>query len=177
MNIFILNTGRCGSMTFVKACQHITNYSALHESRADLIGEQRLAYPDQHIEADNRLSWILGRLHTQYGNDAFYVHLHRDPTQTAASFSRRDHFGIMKAYREGILLGAEKQHTTQAIAEDYIATIESNIQLFLQDKHNTMDFRLENAKNDFKQFWNAIGAEGDLASALREWDTCYNAST
>ncbi len=164
-------------MTFIKACQHINNYSALHESRAHLIGEQRLAYPDQHIEADNRLCWILGRLQEQYGDDAFYVHLHRDPAQTATSFSRRDHFGIMKAYREGILLGAQEDLAAQAIAEDYIATIESNIKLFLKDKSHTMDFRLENAKNDFIQLWTAINAEGDLDSALKEWDTCYNASS
>lgn len=164
-------------MTFIKACQHISNFSALHESRAHLVGEQRLAFPDQHIEADNRLSWVLGRLHKQYGDNAFYVHLYRDPAQTAASFSRRDHFGIMKAYREGILLGAQEQQTAQAIAKDYIETIESNIELFLQDKHKSMDFRLENAKVDFKKFWNAIGAEGDLDKALKEWDTCYNASS
>lgn len=177
MNIFILNTGRCGSMTFIQACQHINNYSALHESRAHLIGEQRLDYPDQHIEADNRLSWVLGRLHQQYADDAFYVHLHRDPVQTANSFSKRDHFGIMKAYREGILLGGQEEQSALAIAEDYIATIESNIQLFLKDKHNTLDFSLENAKNDFQRFWKAIGAEGNLESALKEWETCYNAST
>lgn len=56
MNVFVLNSGRCGSTTFIAACRHITNYSSGHESRATLIGEERLAYPTQHIEADNRLS-------------------------------------------------------------------------------------------------------------------------
>ena len=71
MNIFVLNTGRCGSTTFIKACQHIRNYTALHESRANRIAEQRLAYPRDHIEADNRLSWFLGRLDRQkFGNIA-----------------------------------------------------------------------------------------------------------
>ena len=28
MNVFILNAGRCGSMTFIAACRHITNYEA-----------------------------------------------------------------------------------------------------------------------------------------------------
>ncbi|MEJ1383421.1 MAG: hypothetical protein RPV21_03475, partial [Candidatus Sedimenticola sp. (ex Thyasira tokunagai)] len=67
MNIFILNTGRCGSTTFIEACRHITNYSAAHESRIQLIGDRRLAYPQNHIEADNRLSWLLGRLEHTYG--------------------------------------------------------------------------------------------------------------
>jgi len=103
MNIFILNTGRCGSTTFIRACQHISNYSAAHESRLKLIGEQRLQYPPRHIEADNRLSWYLGRLDQRYGDQAFYVHLQRELQATAASYAKRRDFGLMKAFREGIL--------------------------------------------------------------------------
>ena len=62
MNIFILNTGRCGSTTFIKACEHIKNYTCAHESLLTEIGAQRFNYPQDHIEADNRLSWLLGRL-------------------------------------------------------------------------------------------------------------------
>lgn len=176
MNIFILNTGRCGSTTFIKACQHITNFSAQHESRINQIGDMRLAYPDDHIEADNRLSWILGRLDQKYGDRAFYVHLSRDRELTADSFARRKEMGIMKAYHEGILLGGEEMQGAQDIALDYIDTVESNITLFLKDKSQKMLFSLENAKADFALFWERIGAEGDLQKALLEWDTSYNAS-
>ncbi|WJI25223.1 hypothetical protein RHP47_05945 [Thermosynechococcus sp. QKsg1] len=50
MNVFVLCTGRCGSVTFAKACTFITNFSSAHESRTFLLGEARLAYPDRHIE-------------------------------------------------------------------------------------------------------------------------------
>ncbi len=176
MNVFILNAGRCGSTTFIQACQHISNYTALHESRAVLTGEQRLAYPPNHIEADNRLSWLLGRLDRQFGNNAFYVHLARDTQASAESFVRRKHFGIMHAYREGILLGGHQQ-TAQEFAFDYLDTVESNIALFLKDKTNKMDFHLETAATDFVHFWKNIGALGDLEKALAEWNTRYNAST
>ena len=43
-----------------------------------MIGPERLDYPDQHIESDNRLAWYAGRLEKRYGDDAFYVHLKRD---------------------------------------------------------------------------------------------------
>jgi hypothetical protein len=175
MNVFILNTGRCGSTTFIQACQHINNYSALHESRVTLIGEQRLAYPPNHIEADNRLSWFLGRLEQRFGDAAFYVHLSRDLTATAESFSCRTHFGIMQAYRQGILLGGQ-QHSDQALAFDYLETVNSNIGFFLKDKTHKMNFRLESAAQDFSEFWERIGAQGDLAKALAEWNTRYNAS-
>lgn len=176
MNIFVLNTGRCGSTTFVKACEHISNYTAAHESLSRLIGEQRLAYPDMHIEADNRLSWMLGRLDRAYGNNAFYVHLQRDIKQTTDSFARRYDYGIMKAYREGILLEGRPEQEAEEIAIDYINTVECNIRLFLKDKTRKMNFHLDSAKDDFKIFWQNINAEGDLDAALREWDKNYNAS-
>ncbi|MEN8180710.1 MAG: hypothetical protein ABFS39_19105 [Pseudomonadota bacterium] len=175
MNVFILNAGRCGSTTFIQSCRHIANYTALHESRSTLTGEERLAYPTNHIEADNRLCWLLGRLEQQFGNDAFYVHLTRDPAASANSFVRRADFGIMKAYREGILLGGAQQ-TAQDIAFDYLDTVDSNIALFLKDKANRMDFRLETAETDFTRFWQKIGAEGNLEKALAEWQTRYNAT-
>ena len=85
MNVFVLSTGRCGSTTFIKACSHITNYSSAHESLSTRTGKQRLNYPENHIEADNRLSWLLGRLDNTYGDDAFYVHLNRNIEDTIAS--------------------------------------------------------------------------------------------
>ena len=99
MNIFILNTGRCGSTTFIQACKHITNFSCAHESRTAILGKERMDYPDDHIEADNRLSWLLGRLDKKYGDDPFYVHLKRNENDTARSFTRRYSSGIIKAYR------------------------------------------------------------------------------
>lgn len=177
MNVFILNTGRCGSTTFIEACRHIGNYSAGHESRVQLLGAARLAYPPHHIEADNRLSWLLGRLDAAYGDNAYYVHLTRDRAKVTASFVRRADFGIMKAYREGILLhDDDRRAANEAIADDYIATVEANIAHFLKDKRHKMDFRLENARDDFRHFWHWIGAEGDLELALLEWDLRHNAS-
>jgi len=78
-NIFVLSTGRCGSTTFYKACSHFSNYTSGHETLSSKLGIQRFAYPAFHIESDNRLSWLLGRLDTEYGNSAFYVHLTSRP--------------------------------------------------------------------------------------------------
>jgi hypothetical protein len=176
MNIFILNSGRCGSTTFIRACSHITNYTALHESRCGMIGTERLNYPDNHIEADNRLSWFLGRLDQKYGDEAFYVHLSRERDATAESFARRSEFGIMQAYRNGILLELKGEPSAHELALDYLDTIESNIDYFLKDKNNTMEFKLELAQRDFTTFWQRIAAQGDLKAALTEWEQRYNAS-
>ena len=176
MNVFILNSGRCGSTTFIKACQHITNYTAAHESLLSNTGAQRFNYPKNHIEADNRLSWLLGRLDNKYTNDALYVHLTRNKNDVTTSFSKRIDFGILKAYEQGILMHEKHLLPAQDIAEDYFETVESNIKLFLKDKSNKTDVSVETVKKDFTEFWDMINAEGDLEKALKEWDTKHNAS-
>jgi len=181
MNIFVLNSGRCGSTTFIKACEHLVNYSSGHETLSNQLHHHRLAYPDNHIEADNRLSWFLGRLDEQYGNDAFYVHLTRNLEQTVSSFIKRMDYGIMQSYKDGILMNSLRPATENIpsdaqFARDYIKTVNSNIHLFLKDKTNKMDFVLENAQQDFTEFFKKIHAKGDLQLALNEWDITHNAS-
>lgn len=155
------------------ACRHMTNYTAAHESRAQFLGEERLNYPRDHVEADNRLSWFLGRLDEAYGDDAFYVHLIRDQQGTAGSYNERwtANFSIMRAYSYGILKGRQRNLD---VAMDYWTTVNANIRHFLRDKSNTMVFRLEHAEGDFREFWDRIDAQGNLDAALAEWRVRHN---
>lgn len=174
MNVFVLCTGRCGSVTFAKACSHISNYSSAHESRVKQPGTRRVAYPTNHIEVDNRLSWFLGRLEESYGDGAHYIHLTRDAEATALSFNRRWHMrgSIMRAYAEQICMTSPSDPL--AMCRDYVDTVNSNIRAFLKAKPNVMSFAMESATAQFPQFWEWIHAQGDLKAALTEWDTAYN---
>jgi len=176
VNVFILSAGRSGSQTFARACDHITNYTSAHESRSGLLGEAHFDYPDKHIESDNRLSWLLGRLDRRFGDRAFYVHLTRETRPVAASWAKRAHTGMMNAYRFAILWHCPKDATPLEVALDYCDTVEQNIRLFLRDKENRMDFPLEQARERFPEFWRRIGAEGDLSVALGEFDVRHNAA-
>lgn len=180
-NVFVLCTGRCGSTTFAKAFAHATNWTAGHETRTYLTGPARLAYPPRHIEADNRLSWMLGRLDRAFGKDAFYVHLTRDPDAVARSFERRlaKKAGIISAYAGEILMGAPVRSKNIApfdFSLDYVDTVTENIRLFLRDKPLQMDFRLETGRADTETLWNRLGLTGNLDAALAAWDTRHNAS-
>ena len=181
MNVFVLSTGRSGSLTFARACSHMTNFTAGHETRVPLLGAERLAYPDNHIEADQRLSWLLGRLDEAYGDSAYYIHLTRDPEQVARSWARRFHVlgGIAPAYRDAILANAAHGGpvTRAEAAVDYVATVTANIRLFLKDKSHVMDFAVERAEQDFRRFWNWIGAEGNLAAGESEWSVRHDTET
>lgn len=181
MRVFVLSAGRNGSMTFLRACRHIENFSSGHESRAEAIGEDRLNYSDQHIEIDNRLSWFLGGLDEAFGDEAVYVHLIRNREQTAASHKKRWNIrnSIVKAFCAGILMTIpETLNEAQRlqVAQMYYDTINANIRSFLKYKNQTLTVHLETIKEDFKRFWETIGAEGDLEAALREFDEQYNRS-
>ncbi len=178
MNVFVLCTGRCGSVTFIRACEHATNVSAGHETLARMTLGARLDYPANHIEADNRLSWILGRLQKRWNSrDVFFVHLKRDREATARSFALRleKGAGIIAAYKSGVLMGARAAEPLD-VCRDYVDTVTANIELFLADKPNVMTINLESASNDFPRFWSWVGLKGDLSAALREWDVRHNAS-
>ena len=176
MNVFILNAGRSGSKTFARACGHIRNYSSAHESRSGLLGEAHFDYPDNHIESDNRLSWLLGRLDRRFGDRAFYVHLTRQVEPVAASWAKRSYTGMMNAYRYAILWHCPKNATSMEVALDYCDTVEQNIRLFLRDKTNKMEFRLEDGRERFPELWQRIGAVGDFAAALAEFEVRHNAA-
>lgn len=181
MRVFILCTGRSGSVTFIKACEKIENYSCGHETLGNNIGSDRMIYQDNHIEADNRLSWFLGALDHDFGNNAMYVHLKRDKENTVRSLNRRwrRRGSIVPAFCEGILmippekLGAVKR---MDVCSHLYDTMNTNIVHFLENKTNTLTINLENIKNDFKEFWNFIEADGDLNEALKVFDTNYNYS-
>ena len=181
MNIFILCTGRCGSMSISRACKDLENFSSGHETRISMLGVERLNFPSNHIEADNRLSWFLGRLDAKYGNDAFYVHMTRDPIETAKSYNRRwYHVGsIVRSYTEGILtkpLQLVSSNDLLKYSEDYCTTVNENIVHFLKDKDKKCVIRLEHLESDFLKFWGLIEAKGNKSKALEALNQKHNKS-
>ncbi|WP_036555457.1 hypothetical protein [Nocardioides insulae] len=182
MNVFVLCTGRSGSVTFSKACGHLTNYSAGHETRSGRLGEERFGYPQGHIEVDNRLAWHLGALGARWdGREVLYVHLLRDRDAVARSFMNRwdgaYRASIIRAFAHGILTRTqdwpEDRHID--VANHYVDTVTSNIQDFLRGRPH-MTINVETIESDFPRFLDRIGAEGDLNGAMAEWAVRHNPS-
>jgi hypothetical protein len=175
MNVFVLCTGRCGSTTFARACQHITNFTSAHESNWGRVGHARFDYPPNHIEADNRLTWMLGTLDDRFGTNAFYVHLQRDRTSTAKSFDRRwgSPRSIIEAYGKAIL---STQRQDLDVCLSYVDCVNDNIRLFLKDKPHHMTMTLETLGSSFAEFWDLIGAVGELDAAMATLAERHNAS-
>ena len=175
MNVFVLCTGRCGSVTFSKACEHFTNFSVGHESRSEYLWPSRLAFPRNHIEVDLRLAWYPGLLERVYGKQAFYVHLRRDASEVAESYRKkfaRQGKGMARAWYE-IMRRPIAAHVPKTI-DDMVDVINMNIEWYLRDKEY-MRFDIETAYQQFPDFCEAIGAKGDLDAARREFLNKYNA--
>ena len=172
-NVFVLCAGRCGSMTFTRACEHMSNYSVSHESRVSKYGDDRVDYPLYHIEVDNRLSWFLGRLDNKYRDDAVYVHLTRDPQKIAESYNRRWVYPgtIVRAFSNGILMSKELSINP---CVDYVRTVSENITHFLRNKTQVFHINIDSPESSFSEFWKYIKAEGDLDLALEEFKTLHN---
>ncbi len=187
MNVFVLCAGRCGSVTFSKACEHIANYSVGHESRHNHILRNNMRYPDNHIEVDLHLAWRLGLLDRYHNKDVFYVHLFRDEDKVASSFYRkfsdayqvcpkRGPHGVGRAWWE--FLGCPEDDPPGMRLKtmlDMVLGINLNINHFLRDKPNIF-INIENAKEKFPLFFQKIGAEGDVGGAAAEFDLRYNSS-
>lgn len=181
MRVIVLCTGRSGSLTFARACSHITNYTVGHESRSRRLGKDRFTLPDNHIEADNRLVWFPAALEQEYGDRAFYVHLIRNREATIQSYNRRwiRNGSLIRAYCEGIhqiALHKLDRRLRLEVVGDFYDQVNANITHFLKDKEQQFCLHIENASVEFPQFWNLIGAEGDLKRAVATFDHTFNKS-
>lgn len=182
-NVFILCTGRCGSKTFIQACKHIQNYTAGHETNITAnwrILQQRILYPEYHIEADNRLSFFLGTLNHYYTKEeVFYVHLTRRENDVIRSFAKRHGTrSLTDNFIRGILYQQNpKSGNKSVLIQMMVRSIKHNIENFiLRNNMNGMGFPIEYAKTLFPSFCDKIGAEVDIQKALAEFDKQYNSS-
>lgn len=182
-NVFVLGTGRCGTVTFSAACGHFDNYTTGHESRRSEISAARFAYPSHHIESDNRLSWFLGELGRRFDdNETLYVHLTRSPEDVIASYAQRWDSGfrssIGRAFGHGIVVRTEdwSEAEVESVIRFYVETVTANIEAFLEGRPS-MSMQLESIQEQFPGFIDRIGATGDLQAANAELLVKHNART
>lgn len=203
VRVFVLNSGRCGSLTFARSCGHMTNFTSAHEGNWWNPVAARFDYPEQHIEIDNRLSWFLGTLAEYYPN-AKYVHLYRSPDAVAQSLLRRwrtdppphktnrrplslvtrlirnrhPGTGIVPAFAYSMYGRNDRPWLPEErleVCREYVRVVTANIAEFLRDKE-WHPFPIEEAQSVLPQLWHWIGAEGDIEAARKEFTIQYNAT-
>jgi len=178
MRVFILGTGRCGTMTMTEAFRHADNYTSGHETKAESFYDP-LEYPDWHIESDSRLVWFLGELDRAYP-DALYIHLIRKREQFVRSVVARGadiDYGprsILRAFGASVLQQGERflEHPDE-VAGRLWDVVNTNVEVFLRDKRH-LTIWLHELTDRFPEVWDFVGAEGDLQAALAETRRRHN---
>jgi hypothetical protein len=176
MNVFALCAGRTASTAFSSACSHLQGFTAGHETRSRLIGGDRLAYPDNHIEIDNRLAWFLGGLDERFGNEARYVYMNRDAKSIAMSYEKRWNLtvSVVRAFATGLCMQSNVPRDRRIeICDFYVHTLEQNVKHFLASKQHVFQFHLNDAKTSFEGFCDFLGVTCP-PEAMAEWDHRHN---
>ena len=164
MRVIVVGTGRCGTVTFSKACAHIENFSVAHEGHAGTVGD--FDYPDDHIEVDSRLVECLAHLIERYP-DAMFVHLMRERDACVASMASR------KTQNVYCRLHFDADPDRQRAAEVRYFEYNRRIQIMIPKAYVMW---LESAQTMWPDFWSTIKAKGDFDASRAEWDTKYNAT-
>lgn len=84
--VFVTGAGRCGTLTFAKACEHVKGFTAAHESHAGRISTD---YPEHHIEVDPHLLWIAPGLIERYPEARWVILERKDMGAHVRSLSAR----------------------------------------------------------------------------------------
>lgn len=167
MRVFVIGTGRCGSVSFRVACSFMTNYTTGHETKCGL-----LEYPDNFIEVNPHLRCCVAHVANKYP-DALWVHLLRKPETCIPSLAALDHGAIMRAYAS--LYGSVMPSENIAdIAYRYYWAETDAIRSHLKSVAKSHTMHLETIQDEWAHFWNLIGAEGNYAASLHSWGTPHN---
>ena len=182
MRVFVLSVGRVGSTTLARACSHIHGFTAAHESRAKLLGDERFDYPDQHIEVDHRLSWFLGDLGRRFDDEqTLYVHQTRDRDEVVESWlGRWDSLfrpTMVRAFGHGIIMQSHEWSDAQRrrVVEFYVDSVNANIAEFIRHRRHE-HFDIATAIEDFDHLVESLGAPCDRDAAVAQLRTRHNAS-
>jgi len=179
MRIFVTGTGRCGSVTFSRACRHATNYTVGHETHTNkrvdgkMVGDiLNLEYPDDHIEVSPQLAIQIPLLRDRYP-DARFVHLVRaDRDACARSLAGRSDMRAFARYNF-LSEGDDFEAVSYAIYDTMRSTIDDAL-AGLYARAQATRLELEIIKTHWRHFWAWIKAEGDFDASLAEWNRRYN---
>lgn len=158
MRVFVLGTGRCGTVTFSKACTLIKNFSSSHESKTSFSRKKFgcFEYPENHIEIDPRLSYHYPILKKKYP-EAIFFHLKRNREECVVSLSKRKSLSNYSIFHYGWFDGDYRR-----AAEMYY----DNTTLMLENYiYHDKTLLLYNIKEDFIKFCKIIKANCEQEKA------------
>lgn len=187
MNVFAIGAGRSGTVTFYEACKHSNNFTVGHETKVSDTSPDRIFYPDRHIEVDHRLTFFKGQIAYAYNPaNTVWVHVTRDWRDVEASWAKRTGTkgSMINTWPQAAFFRPQPA-SPYTLAQHYVRATMADIDFFLagvrsrygQDYAHVIPIDVpEQAAANFRVFWKAIGAQGDMVAALETLKEKHNAS-
>jgi hypothetical protein len=143
MNVFFISPGRTATTSFSEAFSCVPGYTSMHESRVELLGKERVSYPENHLEFDNRLVWFLPQLANKYAKSSILVIVHRDKEKIAQSYNKRWHkINIMKAYAQGIHM-RDLAGNDIDVCRDYVNYVYDHLEFYRNYWDHVVDINMD----------------------------------
>ena len=169
MNVFILSPGRTATKTLTYIFSKVPGYTSGHETRCKYLGGERVDYPENHIECDNRLSWFMPRLTKKYSKEAVLVVVHRDHESVAKSYNHRwQKINIMKAYSQGVLK-REFSENDLDVCRDYVSNVYEQIESFSGEWRHVVHLDLDDPELGVSEVLRLIGCPEKTESTLHDF--------
>jgi len=171
MNVFFISPGRTGTTTISIAFSCVDGFTSLHESRVNFLGDERVDYPSNHFECDNRLVWFLPRLTKKYSQTSILVIVNREKLKIASSYNQRwGGIGIMRAYSQGILMRHLKDNNLD-VCMDYVDNVYEQLEFVKGSWAKVISLDLDNPKEGVVEILNEIGKEQYVSEILKSFNT------
>ena len=83
---------------------------------------------------------------------------------------------VLDSWINSIHMAGGCKYDRMSAALDYVDTVNLNIEQYVSQKPNVMEFSMEHCGRDWTVFWGMIDAKGDFESSLSEWNVKHNRS-
>lgn len=169
-NVFVTGIGRCGTYSFMKACEFFTNYNTGHETPTS-----RFEYGDDWIEVSPHIRHCIREIVVKYP-EAKWIHLLREREDNVVSLMNLEEGKIMMCYRElrpSSIIPDTLRNTAEIYYRDENRIIEDQLKLYVPPV-NQMQMKLDSIKPQWKSFMEFVGAEGSFEDSVNSWNTPYN---
>lgn len=167
VRVFVVGTGRCGTVTFYRACRHIIGFTCDHEGKAGSVPPWY--FNDNHIEIGSHLYPQMSQLVKRYP-DARWVHLYRNKKDCVRSIvtqcrTEMEHYSQMwfHAFRA----------SPEKIAAAYYDSVNATIPVVVPE---CLPIPIEHATELWEVFLDYIGGPECSPDAVKELELQYNAT-
>ncbi len=153
VNVFVLNSGRARSTTFIRACSHICNYSAGHESRVQHWASSAWPIPPTTSKPTTACRGSLAAPVPAKANPAWYSNPTPKPPPPPAGSPDPGGSAFMKAYPEANPSPTDRRGRDLAPPENYRPPAKANMPWFASPPARRSECSVAHTKHGYRGSW------------------------